>query len=78
MKKISIFFLALIAFIEFAEAKYVKPYYRKDGTLVQGSMKTISNKSKLDNYSSQGMINPYSNQKGYKNPYKPQRYKRKK
>lgn len=71
MKKILILLLALISFAEFAEAKYVKPYYRKDGTLVQGSMKTISNKSKFDNYSSQGMTNPYSGRKGYKKAFYP-------
>lgn len=71
MKKVLLILFAIIAFAEFAEAKYIKPYYRKDGTLVQGSMRRISNKSKVDNYSSQGMINPYSGKKGYKKAFYP-------
>lgn len=71
MRKVLLILLAIITFIEFAEAKYIKPYYRKDGTLVQGSMKTGSNKSKVDNYSSQGMINPYYGRKGYKKAFYP-------
>lgn len=71
MKKILALLLALTTFSEFAEAKYVKPYYRKNGTLVQGSLRTIPNKSKIDNYSAKGIINPYSGQKGYKKAFYP-------
>lgn len=71
MKKILTLLLALATFAELAEAKYIKPYYRKDGTLVQGSLRTTPNKSKFDNYSAKGMINPYSGQKGYKKAFYP-------
>jgi hypothetical protein len=50
-------------------ADYVKPHIRKDGTYVEGHYRSSPNKSKLDNYSTQENVNPYTGQKGYVDPY---------
>jgi hypothetical protein len=49
--------------------KLVKPYVRKSGTVVQPHLKTTPTKTKLDNYSTKGNVNPMSGKKGTKNPY---------
>lgn len=45
-------------------------YIRKDGTYVSPSYSTRSNRTKLDNFSSQGNYNPYSGKTGTVDPYK--------
>lgn len=52
--------------------QYVRPYVRKDGTYVEGHMRSSPNSTRTDNWSSQGNVNPYTGQKGYEDPYKPQ------
>lgn len=39
-------------------------YYRSDGSYVQPHMKTESNNTNWDNYSTQGNVNPYTQQQG--------------
>lgn len=47
----------------------VKGYTRKDGTYVAPHYRSSPNRSKHDNYSTQGNYNPYTGKKGTVNPY---------
>ena len=52
---------------------WVNGYQKKDGTYVQGHMKSDSDNYRSNNYSSQGNTNPYTGEKGsqrneYSNP----------
>ena len=51
--------------------EYVNGYTRKDGTYVQPHYQTNPNNTKLDNYSTQGNVNPYTGRAGTVDPYKP-------
>lgn len=51
----------------------VKGYTKKDGTYVAPYQKTDPNKSKSDNYSSKGNVNPYTGKKGTVDPNKPKK-----
>lgn len=53
----------------FARDVYVKPYVTQDGTYVEGHHRTSPNDTKIDNYSSQGNINPYTGAPGTRDPY---------
>lgn len=46
---------------------YVSGYVRRDGTYVQGHMKTDSDDSFWNNWSSEGNINPYTGAVGHRN-----------
>jgi hypothetical protein len=48
---------------------YVQPYTRHDGTFVQGHYQTNPNSTTLDNWSTQGNVNPFTGEKGYRDPY---------
>ena len=50
---------------------YVNGYTRNDGTYVQPHYQTNPNSSKLDNYSTQGNVNPYTGKAGTVDPYRP-------
>jgi hypothetical protein len=68
MKKL---FAYLLLFLFFAQVTafaddYVNGYYRGDGTYVNGYYRSSPNSTQFDNYSSQGNINPYTGQRGYK------------
>lgn len=70
MKKTIIAILITLAFATVASADtYVNGYTRSDGTYVQGHWRSSPNGTTLDNYSTRGNVNPYTGQKGYKNPY---------
>ena len=45
---------------------YVSPYVKKDGTFVQGHMRSAPNGTKSDNFSNRGNINPYTGKRGTK------------
>jgi len=64
--------LAALSLVSAAGAKdaYVKPYFKADGTFVEGHYKTAPNSTKLDNYSTQGNYNPYTGKAGTVDPYK--------
>ncbi|MBI2725424.1 MAG: hypothetical protein HYX42_04160 [Polaromonas sp.] len=52
---------------------YVKPHVTKDGTFVDGHVRTAPNNTNLDNYSTKGNSNPYTGQQGTVQPnYFPQ------
>lgn len=67
MKKIIAAILALCAFSAIAQT-YVKPYVRKDGTYVEGHMRSSPNANRYDNYGAKDNIygnqNPYTGQRG--------------
>jgi len=48
---------------------YVRPYMRKDGTYVGGHYRTNPDKSTSNNWSTKGNVNPFTDRKGYKDPY---------
>lgn len=49
--------------------QYVDGYQRSDGTYVQGHYRTDPNDTRLDNYSTRGNTNPYTGERGYRDPY---------
>lgn len=76
-----IFFFVFASFLVVANpaeaASRVKGYTKKNGTYVAPHYKSSPNKSKFDNFSTKGNINPYTVKKGTVNPYKitPKKYK---
>jgi len=48
---------------------YVQGYVRKDGTYVQPHYQTAPDSTRMNNYSTQGNVNPYTGQAGTHNPY---------
>lgn len=64
-------FLGLLMFFAFAAESYsgttkVKGHTRKNGRRVHSYEKTKKNKSKTDNWSRRGSINPHTGKKGAK------------
>lgn len=68
IKKI-ILCLLMLTFITPAFAEYVNGYYKSNGTYVRGYNRTSADSTKFNNYSTKGNYNPYTQQKGYVNPY---------
>ena len=52
----------------FAKRTTVRSYTRKNGTRVQSHQRTSPNRSKNDNWSTKGNVNPDTGKKGTKNP----------
>lgn len=48
---------------------HVRDYTRSDGTHVDSYYRTAPNSTRSDNYSSSGNINPYTGERGNKNPW---------
>lgn len=69
MRKTAIIVLAFAACATAWADKYTRGYVRQDGTVVQGHYSTNPNTTRIDNYSTQGNINPYTGQVGTVNPY---------
>ena len=65
MKKILLLLLLFLPIVVSAQ-KYVKGYYRKDGTYVQGYYRSERNNTNCDNWSTKGNINHYTGNKGTK------------
>lgn len=66
--------LAAVAVILFASTAIardtaVRGYTRSDGTYVAPHYRSAPNSSRMDNYSTQGNINPYTGNAGTVNPY---------
>src|SRR5688500_7685074 len=60
----------LVVFSASAVAQtYVRPHVRSNGTYVEGHYRSSPNNTRIDNYGSQGNINPYTGQAGSRNPY---------
>lgn len=51
-------------------ASRVRGYIKKNGTYVAPHYKTPPNKSKFDNFSTKGNINPFTGKKGTVDPFK--------
>jgi len=69
MKKLAFVILTTLSLTVTAQSTYVQPHVTKNGTLVQGHYRSESNGTRLDNYSTQGNVNPYTGQAGTVNPY---------
>lgn len=78
MKKIILSLIALSLVFSFSLAtasnvealQKVKGYTTKKGTYVAPHYKQSPNKSKFDNFSTKGNINPYTGKNGTVNPFK--------
>jgi hypothetical protein len=68
MKK-AIFLLAIIAGSASAADVYTQGYQRSNGTYVQPHYQTAPDNTNLNNYSTQGNVNPYTGKAGTVNPY---------
>ena len=53
----------------YAKTIRTKSYVRKNGTYVNSANKTSPNKTKIDNYSTKGNVNPYTGKEGTKKSY---------
>jgi len=79
MKKLSSILSAiiLVMLVGFAGSTfadtYVQGYTRKDGTYVQPHYRSSPDKSRSNNWSSKGNVNPYTGKKGYRDRYAPKR-----
>lgn len=67
--------LAFCALPVQARSTHVHGYVKKSGTYVMPSHRTTPNRTRLDNYSTKGNINPYTGKKGSKSPFKSYHYK---
>ncbi len=56
----------LLAAFGIADAKGVNGYAKKNGTYVAPHQQTALNKTRLDNYSTKGNVNPYTGKAGAK------------
>ncbi len=63
MKLITALLLTVVAFPVLAD-RVVNGYVKRDGTVVQPHVKTESNRTRSDNYSTQGNKNPYTGKSG--------------
>lgn len=68
---ICVFALTAISLSAAAKDTAVRGHFRKDGTYVQPYHRSSPNSTRLDNYSTQGNINPYSGKQGVEPLLKP-------
>ena len=67
--KNAIAFIAACAMIAGATAQtYVHPHVRKDGTYVEGHVRSAPNNTNTDNYGTKGNVNPYTGAVGTRTP----------
>jgi hypothetical protein len=62
--------IVAVAFVFNTSADTTKGYTKKNGTYVAPSHKTSPDKSKANNYSTKGNVNPYTGKKGTVDPNK--------
>lgn len=70
-KKLAILAAALFAASAWSQV-YVSPHVRSDGTFVPGHWRSAPDSTPINNYGTQGNVNPYTGQRGTVNPYQPQ------
>ena len=68
MKKAILLAMILAAPLVSAD-QYVRGHLRSNGTYVQGYHRSSPNGTRLDNYSTQGNVNPYTGQSGSRPAY---------
>ena len=61
--------MLLTATIALAQDVYVQGYFKSDGTYVQPHYRSAPNSNTLDNWSTRGNVNPYTGQRGTRDPY---------
>ena len=72
--KLSMFAAALMSTNSMADT-YVDGYFKADGTYVMPYVRSDSNSTNLDNYSTQGNSNPYTGSEGTRaRDYSPEAY----
>ncbi len=73
MKKmiLSCLFIVLSISNLYAGSSYTKSYIKSNGSYVQGHYKSMPNRTRADNYTTRGNINPYTGSIGTKSSYKP-------
>lgn len=54
-----------------AQAVYHQGYTNRNGTYVQPHYQSAPNNTRMDNWSSQGNVNPYTGSVGTRDPYAP-------
>jgi len=71
--KYALALLALAVATPALAGDYVNGYTRKNGTYVAPHFRSSPDGNRYNNYSSQGMTNPYTGQRGYTSPntYRP-------
>lgn len=69
MKKYALLLAGMLASSAFAADVYHQGHLRQDGAYVAPHYQTAPNSTRLDNYSTQGNVNPYTGQQGHVNPY---------
>ena len=65
---LGLFFLLSQPILEAGQTR-VRGYTTRRGTYVQPYVRTTPNKSRLDNWSTKGNVNPYTGKKGTRNPW---------
>lgn len=60
--------LALLSSAVIAKDVYVQPHITKNGTYVQGHMRSAPDSNPYNNYSTQGNTNPYTGAQGTQSP----------
>src|SRR3990167_890821 len=63
MKFLIIIITLLVSTTALAQT-WVNPYVRRDGTVVQGHMRSSPNNTVDDNYSTRGNVNPFTGSQG--------------
>jgi hypothetical protein len=68
MKKVLAFALLLLCLAQFTAFadEYVNGYTRSNGTYVAGYNRSSPNNTQMDNFSTQGNVNPYTGEAGHR------------
>ena len=66
MKKLIFVLLGVCVLSGGAEAAYTRGYMKRNGTYVSGYHRTSADRTRINNYSIRGNVNPYTGKKGYK------------
>lgn len=69
MKYLLLIAALLLPTMAHAKSVRTRGYTKRNGTYVAPSHKTSPNKTKADNYSTKGNVNPYNGKKGTENAY---------
>ena len=68
--KTIVLLLSLLAAGQAMAVQSVSGHFRSNGAYVQPHYRTSPNSTLIDNYSTQGNVNPYTGRAGTVNPYK--------